>query len=216
MKKMIGIVVGCIIFCLIAINQYMIFQGDKHVHSIAEASTDSADAILVLGAGLKNGKPGKLLSDRLDTAIALYEKGQTKKLIMSGDHRTDMYDEVTAMKEYALAKGVPIDAIYLDHYGVDTYDSLYRAKTVFQVNKLIVVTQKYHLYRALYMGERLGIDVIGVPSHITEFEDKLQQDVREFFARVKAVYRLMNNDTSRYESTPVSLEDSGVKTHNKE
>lgn len=213
MKKILGISAVIVILVLIAINHYIILSGRKHVITLEEASEQSADAILVLGAGLKNGKPGKLLSDRLDTAIALYHKGKTKKMIMSGDHRSQAYDEVTAMKDYAVTKGVPLDAIYLDHYGIDTYDSLYRAKTVFQAKKLLVVTQKYHLYRALYMGDRLELDISGVASQIEQFEDKIQQDVREFFARGKAVYRILRKETAKYQSPVISLQDSGLKTH---
>ena len=114
------------------------------------AELEQADAALVLGCAVYNGKPSPMLQDRLDTAIALYKEGKVSKLLMSGDHGKQYYDEVGTMKQYAIDQGVPSEDIFMDHAGFSTYESVYRAKEIFQCESIIVVTQQYHLYRALY------------------------------------------------------------------
>lgn len=128
-----------------------------------EAAELQADCILVLGAGVRSGGvPSPMLEDRLKTGIALYQSGAAKRLLMSGDHGRKGYDEVNVMKSYALHGGVPSEAVFMDHAGFSTYESMYRARDIFGAKKIIIATQEYHLYRALYDVESLGLSAYGV------------------------------------------------------
>ena len=130
-----------------------------------EAAADlvHTDCILVLGCGVRpNGEPSLMLQDRLDMGLALYEAGAAPKLLMSGDHSRSDYDEVNAMKDYVMDRGVPSDDVFMDHAGFSTYESMYRARDIFQAKKLVIVSQEYHLYRAVYDARQLGLDAWGV------------------------------------------------------
>lgn len=118
---------------------------------------------IVLGAGLRrDGTPSPMLAARIQAAVDLYEAGRVKKLLMTGDNSQPEYDEVTAMKRYAVTRGVPAGDITLDYAGFSTYDSCYRARVIFGVTEAIVVTQRYHLPRALYTCRELGIAAVGL------------------------------------------------------
>jgi vancomycin permeability regulator SanA len=118
---------------------------------------------IVFGAGLEDdGSPSGMLADRLDAAIALYRAGKVQRLLLSGDHSRDNYDEVNAMRRYVLARGVPASDLASDFAGFRTYDSCYRARAIFGVEKAVLITQRYHLPRALYTCRRLGIDAVGL------------------------------------------------------
>ena len=150
------------------------------------AQVQDADCILVLGCGVReDGTPSHMLEDRLKRGVALYEAQAAPKLLMSGDHGREHYDEVNTMKNYALDCGIPTEDIFMDHAGFSTYESMYRAKEIFGVNKIIIVTQQYHLYRALYIAEQLGMEAIGVSSDYRSYSKQLQREVREVLARVK-------------------------------
>jgi vancomycin permeability regulator SanA len=120
----------------------------------------------------------------MDTGISLYKSGKTEKLLLSGD-RSDGYDEVSAMKAYAMSNGVDEEDIITDGYGYSTYESITRAVYVYGASDFIVVTQKYHLYRALYIAKDLGIDSVGVSADLHRYGGQLLRDVREILARDK-------------------------------
>ena len=144
------------------------------------------DCILVLGAGLNaEGKPSPMLEDRLDLAIYLYQQGYSSKLLLSGDNGTEYYDEVTAMRNYVLDQGVPDSAVVCDYAGFSTYDSMYRAQGIFCVERAIVVTQGYHLSRALFIGKALDMDVYGAAADQETFNGQQARDLREIVARDK-------------------------------
>ena len=191
-KKFIRIMLILGILAIIAvffINMYVTGTAEKRMYSKESVLPRNADCIIVLGAGLKpDGTPNHMLRDRLDLAINLYEAGICKKLLLTGDHGTNGYDEVNAMKDYVLARGVKKENVYLDHAGFSTYDSMYRAKEVFWVEKAIVVTQKYHLYRAVYIGNGLGIDIYGMNSDPYIYVGQTARNIREYLARVKDVF----------------------------
>ena len=191
-KKFIRIMLILGILAIIAvffINMYVTGTAEKRMYSKESVLPRNADCIIVLGAGLKpDGTPNHMLRDRLDLAINLYEAGICKKLLLTGDHGTNGYDEVNAMKDYVLARGVKKENVYLDHAGFSTYDSMYRAKEVFCVEKAIVVTQKYHLYRAVYIGNGLGIDIYGMNSDPYIYVGQTARNIREYLARVKDVF----------------------------
>ncbi len=170
-----------------AVNMYVVKTSEKYMYSPDEAELlPKADCIIVLGAGLRpDGSPSHMLRDRLDCAIELYNKGIADKIIMSGDHGRTEYDEVNTMKSYAVSKGVPAGDVYLDHAGFSTYDTVYRAKEIFCVEAPVIVTQKYHLYRAVYNARSLGIDAYGINSDPFRYVGQTMRDIREAAARVK-------------------------------
>ena len=111
--------------------------------------------------------------------------GAAPKLLMSGDHGRTNYDEVAAMKQFAINAGIPSENIFMDHAGFSTYESIYRAKEIFQAKKIIIVTQEYHLYRALYIADQLGVEAWGVSADYRSYTGQTSRDIREFLARVK-------------------------------
>lgn len=215
------VLVGAIIFIIIVVMMAAVLIVNAHVkRSSAEsiiASQDAclvdADCILVLGAGVWNGSPSPMLADRLDYAIALYFSGASGKLLMSGDHGTKSYDEVNVMKDYALDAGVPSDDIFMDHAGFSTYESVYRAKEIFQVEKVIIVTQQYHLYRALYVADKLGLDAWGVASNPREYSGQTYRELREILARTKDwAYAIIRPEpTFLGDSIPISGNGNATK-----
>ena len=181
------IVVG---ICLIgAINFHVVSSTSKYIHSSSENLTehDDSDAILVLGCLVRGYTPSDMLRDRLDIGIELYNVEAAPKLLMSGDNSRIDYNEVWAMRKYAIEKSVPEKDVFMDHAGFSTYESMYRAKEIFGVDKMIIVTQKYHLYRSVYIARRLGIEAYGVASDLHTYSGQLGRDVREVLARCKDV-----------------------------
>ena len=147
------------------------------------------DCILVLGAGVRaDGTASPMLSDRLTVACDLYTaaNGQAP-LLMSGDH-TGTYNEVGVMKSIAVESGIPSEDVFLDHEGFSTYESLYRAREVYGARKVVIVTQSYHLYRALHIARELGMEAIGVSSDRRSYQKQPIYDAREILARFKAMY----------------------------
>lgn len=150
------------------------------------ALLEDVDCILVLGCAVKeNGVPSAMLEDRLKRGVELYDLGAAPKILMSGDHGTESYDEVDAMKRYAVDAGVPSEDVFMDHAGFSTYESLYRAKEIFRAEKILIVTQEYHLYRALYIAEAFGLEAYGVASDYRPYSGQGARDLRELLARVK-------------------------------
>lgn len=152
-----------------------------------------ADAILVLGARVwDSGRPSGILEDRLITGISAYQAGASNRLLMSGDHGQDDYDEVNAMKDYALEQGIPSENVFMDHAGFSTYESVYRARDIFQVKTVLIVTQEYHLYRALYIARALGLNAYGVAADLSTYPGMVRFEAREILARLKDfVYTLI-------------------------
>ena len=176
---------------------------------------ENIDCILVLGAGIWGDKPSPMLEDRLNTAIDLYKKGIASKLIMSGDHGTKDYDEVNIMKEYAIEKGVSSEDIFMDHAGFSTYDSIYRAKEIFKVNRMIIVTQKYHLYRALYIAKKMGVDAYGYASDQRLYAGQKMRDLREILARDKDFIKCIFKPKPKYLGEIIPVSGNGDITNDK-
>lgn len=173
------------------------------------------DCILVLGAGVNGDKPSNMLEDRLLVASELYFRGMAPKLIMSGDHGSESYDEVNVMKAYAVSLDIPSEDIFMDHAGFSTYESIYRAKIIFGVERLIVVTQEYHLYRALYIAEELGLDAVGVSADIREYRGEPYRETRELLARTKDAFMCSFKPRPTYLGDKISLSGNGNVTNDK-
>ena len=173
-----------------------------------------ADCILVLGAGIKDDEtPTPMLKDRLDTGIMLYESGAAEKVLLTGDNGSVGHNEIHVMLNYLIDAGVPEEDIFCDHAGFSTYDSMYRAKSIFEAEKIIVVTQTYHQYRALYIGEKLGLSVIGVASDQMEYSGQPLREIREVFARVKDFFKTMIRAQSELGGEAIPIRGNGIATH---
>ena len=178
------------------------------------AKLQDVDCIVVLGCQVRSdGTPSHMLEDRLRRGVALYDLGAAPKILMSGDHGTRGYDEVDAMKRYAVDAGVPSADVFMDHAGFSTYDTMYRAKEIFQAKKVIVVTQTYHLYRAMYIGKQLGMEVYGVAAEYREYSGQFARDVREILARVKDFGMCIFKPDPVYLGEAIPISGSGVQTH---
>jgi vancomycin permeability regulator SanA len=170
------------------------------------------DCILVFGAGLNaDGTPSPMLSDRIFVAKYFYESNVCNKIIMSGDH-TGNYNEVAAMKQLAMDNGVDGRNIFLDHQGYSTYESIWRAKEVFGAKKILMVSQEYHLYRALYIADQLGIEAVGVSADLREYSSSARNEAREVLARFKDLYLAGSRTPPNTEVIPVSLDSNGNLT----
>lgn len=160
--------------------------GDQIITSEEAAKLEDIDCILVLGCFVKDdGRPSDMLHDRLTRGVELYDLGAAPKLLMSGDHGREEYDEVAAMKQFAIDAGIPSEDVFMDHAGFSTYESIYRAKEIFQADRILIVTQEYHLYRALYIADQLGVEAYGVSSDYHTYVGQFMRDFREMLARVK-------------------------------
>ncbi len=176
--------------CLCSVNFYVKISAGKRISTMDKLMEgppeEKADAVLVLGAKVKeNGEMSAMLKERVDYGIEIYRLGLAKKILMSGDHGREEYDEVNTMKNYAMEQGVPSEDIFMDHAGFSTYESMYRAKEIFQVEHMIVVTQKYHLYRAIYDARAFSMKVTGVACDQAVYHGDTYRKMREVLARVK-------------------------------
>ena len=169
------------------VNAYVVHSTAKQIVSVTDAvALSDVDCLLVLGCGVyENGQPSAMLADRLQRSVELYEGGAAPKLLMSGDHGQADYDEVNVMKQHAVNAGVPSSDVFMDHAGFSTYESLYRARDVFQAKKIIIVTQRYHLHRALHIANALGLEAYGVDADYRAYAGQTYRDLREILARNK-------------------------------
>jgi SanA protein len=190
MKKYILSIIWLIllwIMTLFAINAYVLSYSQVGYYTITDNDVPSITTGLVFWAAVwGNAGPSDILKDRLDTAYQAYEWGIIQKIILSGDNWIQSYNEPVAMQKYLLTQWVDVHDMYLDYAGFDTYDSLYRAKHVFQVSELMLFTQDFHLKRAMYISQRLGISTIGVATNLQPYVNEQYNNRREVLARVKA------------------------------
>lgn len=201
-----------LIAAALLINFYIVRKTKSGILKAENLKTDTADCILILGAGVRNGKPTPMLRDRLLTGIELYEKGTAKKIIMSGDHGSSDYDEVNTMRLFAVEKGVPEEDIFMDHAGFSTYDSVYRAKNVFEADNIIIVSQRYHLYRALYVSEKLGVKACGVSANLNKYGGQLKREIREILARDKDFFKCIAKPEPAFLGDKIPVSGDGRAT----
>ena len=202
---------------IFGVSAYVVVSTSGRIKTLDEVSGERYDCILVLGAGVWEGnKPSPMLEDRLLKSIQLYQAGIAPKIIMSGDHGTESYDEVNVMKKYAIDHGVPSEDIFMDHAGFSTYDSVYRAIHIFEVKKVLVVTQEYHLYRALYIAKQLDLSADGVAAEKIAYSNQWIRDLREVLARDKDVVKSLLKPKSTYLGDPIPLDQSGDVTNDQD
>jgi len=203
--------------CVLGVNIFVKSSVSDRIVTVEKAKDLNADCIIVLGAGLRpDGNPTWMLEDRIKVGDELYKNHAAPKIIMSGDHGRESYDEVNAMKKYAKNEGVPSKDIFMDHAGFETYDTMYRARDVFGAKKVIIVTQKYHLYRAMYAAKKLGLDAYGVSATKRKYDNKQWiRDMREWLARVKIFGKCITKPKPKYLGKKIDLKGSGDVTNDK-
>lgn len=209
-KRIITVLISAAVLLLAVIfvpNFIVVGKVKNDIISLEEAeSLADTDCAVILGAGVRDGEPTPMLKDRLLTGIELYKSGAVKKLIMSGDHGSEDYDEVNIMKSFAVDNGVPDEDIFMDHAGFSTYETVYRAKEIFEADNIIIVSQKYHLYRAIYIAENLDVKAVGVSADRRTYSGQKMRDLREILARDKDFFNCIIKPEPTYlgEKIPVS------------
>ena len=195
-------------------NFIVIKKTESNIVALEEATELSdVDCAVILGAGVREGKPTPMLRDRLLVGIDLYKSGAVKKLIMSGDHGSTDYDEVNIMKSFAVDRGVPDEDIFMDHAGFSTYETIYRAREIFEADNIIIVSQKYHLYRALYIAEKLGIKSVGVSADLDTYRGQTKRDLREILARDKDFFKCIFKPKPTYLGDKIPVSGNGNLTN---
>ena len=217
MKKVLKYIIIFIILIaiiILGINLYIILSTKKQIIKKEDyTKLSDIDCIIILGAGIVEDKPSHMLEDRLLEGIKLYQNNISDKIIMSGDHGRKEYDEVNVMKNYAIQKGVPSENIFMDHAGFSTYESIYRARDIFKARKVVIVTQKYHLYRALYIAKQLGLEAYGVGADPRQYVGKTYREMREILARNKDFIKCIFKPVPTYLGETIPVNGNGDITN---
>lgn len=221
MKKIMKTVL-CVLLIIAAVGAGAAFGISGYVKSsVKEYILDPSDTgegydcILVLGCGVYGTTPSHMLEDRLLRGVELYKNGVSDKLLMSGDHGRTSYDEVNVMKSFATENGVPSEDVFMDHAGFSTYESMYRARDVFKAEKILIVTQEYHLYRAVYDARALGLDAYGTVSMPRTYQGQLYRDIREVLARDKDFFYAIFKPEPKYLGEAIPVQGDGNLTNDK-
>lgn len=190
-----SLLIGGIVVVLF-LSFYINYSTSNSVYSKLE-DLPQAHTVIILGASVhSDGKLSPVLQDRMDTGLELYRSGKVKRFLLTGDHRTDDYNEVSAMQNYLLKLEVPKKHIFIDPGGLNTYESMYRSREVFEVPSAVVVTQPFHLPRTLFIANELGLNYTGYPATSNYYKTETTQIIREKLANIKAVYTLFNKKPS--------------------
>lgn len=190
--------------------------GDAEIKSFAVDNLKNfdADCIMVLGCGIEDKEtPSPMLKDRLDVGIELYKQGAAPKILLTGDNGTEQHNEIHVMLKYTKEAGVPEEDIFCDHAGFSTYESMYRAGSIFNAERVIVVTQTYHEYRALYIGDKLGLEVMGVASDQQKYFGQGFRESREILARIKDFFKSILRSKPTYSGDVIPISGSGISSH---
>ena len=214
LRRLRNLLIAGILLCLIA-HTVVVVYGSSRILDLEYAEGKIAsglpegktDCILILGAGLFQGKPSPMLRERLDLGAELYRAGASDRILVSGDNGSKEYNEVQAMEDYLVEEqGIPRECIQRDHAGFCTYDSVVRAKEIFCADSVIIVTQKYHLFRADYIASVLGLETYGADAHRTDYSGRYGRETRECLARVKDFFSCIFRPDPKYlgEKIPIN------------
>jgi SanA protein len=213
--KIFIISLGALILASLLINAGMILLARKHVYSEIR-DVPPRTAVMVLGSQIRGTRLSPVLEDRVIAGISLMESRKGKKLLLTGDHGDRYYDEVNAMRLYVLANAPSIaeEDIFMDHAGFTTWDSMYRARDVFEVRDLLIVTQKFHISRAVCIARSLGLDAVGYGIDQERFTGNSLRfwQFREYFARIKAFFFIVAKPKPRYLGEIFSILGDGRAT----
>jgi SanA protein len=197
------------------INLGMILAAQKYIYTELEALPEKT-AVMVLGSQIYRTSLSPVLRDRVVGGIRIMEAGKGRKLLLSGDHGNRYYDEVNAMRLYVLANAPDIaeEDIFMDHAGFNTYDSMYRARDVFEVRDLVIVTQRFHISRAVWIARALGLNAVGYAREEGQFSRRLRTSwyIREYLARIKAFGFIILRPKPRYLGEPIPITGDGRLT----
>lgn len=216
-KKIFALMICAVLLCgigALGIDYYVVKSTEKYILT-PENAGKGYDCILVLGCGVHGDTPSHMLEDRLLQGIELYELGASEKMLMSGDHGKENYDEVNVMKDFAVERGVSAENIFMDHAGFSTYESMYRAKEIFTAEKILIVTQDYHLHRAIYDARAMGIEAYGVASNPRTYAGQLYRDIREILARNKDFIYCIVKPEPTYLGDEIPVQGNGNVTNDK-
>ena len=180
----VGFVSGLLF--IVSINLYIVGSTRGDIHTSLD-SVPTQQTGLLLGALVhSDGSLSTAVQDRVDTTVELYRDGKISKILVSGDHGQVNYDEVNTIRKHLMAKGVKEEDIFLDHAGFDTYDSVYRARDVFQVKSIVIISQAFHLPRAVFVAKALDVDAVGYVADKQDYPQRKRNTVREWLARIKS------------------------------
>jgi vancomycin permeability regulator SanA len=181
----LSVLAAILLISVLCLTANFIVVGQTAGNITPVSAEDGYSCALVLGAKVhEGGRLSDMLRDRMETAITLYHNGAVDTLLLSGDG-SSTWSEVKYMKLYAIEKGVSEEDIIEDPEGFSTYESVFRAKTIYHMEKLVIVTQKYHLYRAIYAAKDLGMEAVGVSADLDIYSGQFYRDIREILARIK-------------------------------
>lgn len=186
------------------LNAYISNTTSSHIYQSLD-SVPASHTVIILGASVhSDGKLSPILQDRVDTGLKLYTSGKVKRFLLSGDNRQSDYDEVRSMRNYLMDRNVPEAHIFMDPAGIDTYDSMYRSRAIFNLPSAIVVTQQFHLPRAIFIAKNLGLNYSGFPAYSRQYKTQESLKLREKLANFKALFEVL------FQQSPASLERNPI------
>lgn len=202
-----------VVFAFVITNKYVVLKTKSFIYREIK-TVPKAYTGIVLGAYVhKSGNLSLTLRDRVDKALELYKSGKIKRFLLSGDHGTKTYDEVNSMKEYLLERNVPTEDIFLDHAGFNTYNSMVRAAKIFGVDKAVVITQAFHLPRAVFIARNQNIEAYGFMADKRKYPAHLRNHVREFLARIKSFVEVKLNVSPKYLGEKIPIKGDSRKSY---
>jgi len=216
LKKLLKVTIYLILIgtaIILLSNYYVKSKTEKLIYG-NQKDLPKSNIAIIFGAGINGNKPGKYLQDRLDAGIRLYKNNKVDKILLSGDNGNDEHDELTIMKLYCYKHGVDTTKIYMDYAGFDSYSTMYRAKNIFKVDTAILVSQKYHLNRAVYLGNKLGVKSYGFPADQGIYKGYKYVTFREYPAVTKAIIDVGRNRKPRFLGKVVNI--NGLSNYTKE
>jgi len=218
MKKFLKYIVTLLLFAIIVlvlINITVINESDEYVYKDISKLPEK-QAVIILGAFVRGDMLSNVLEDRVVMGLEIYNSHKCEKILLSGDHGKVDYDEVNGMRLYILSnyENVPEEDIFLDHAGFDTYDSLYRAKEIFEIENAVIVTQDFHINRAVYIARKLGIDAVGFSVNQEKYHKILQLRwrSREVLSRIKAFFDIKVHSKPKYLGEIIPIKGDGRKS----
>ncbi|MDR7209079.1 ElyC/SanA/YdcF family protein [Flavobacterium piscis] len=216
MKKYLKIILYLFIIVLIAVvsaNLHVKSTTKNRIHHSLKRFPKN-DVGIIFGAGINGDQPGKYLKDRLDAGILLYKAKRINKILLSGDNGRQEYDELTVMKNYCFNHGVDTTKIFIDYAGFDTYSTMYRAKHVFKIKRATLISQKYHLNRAIYIGQKFGIKSVGYSANKGDYNGYEYVTFREYFSVFKSFFDVLRNREPHFLGNSIDI--NGYSNYSKE
>lgn len=192
------------IITIFSVNYYITSSTKKYIHYSIKKFPKN-DVGIIFGAGINGDQPSKYLKDRLDAGILLYKANRINKILLSGDNGREEYDEVTVMKNYCYRNGIDTTKIFIDYAGFDTYSTMYRAKHIFKIKKATLISQEYHLNRAIYIGRSLGIKSAGYSANKGEYLGYKYVTFREYLSRFKSFLDVFRNREPHFLGNPIDI-----------